>query len=143
MFSVALAMLVFQTLGAATVTFNGGVTYQTIEGFGANINHRSWNNDELKPVIDGLVDQAGMTLFRVIYDKTDWEGTNENTSPYVMNWNYYNQVYSSPEFQRISTRRGSATGLCLTFKGMARLGWAAPRLRRAWNQSGRRWWRRC
>ena len=60
-----LAMLVLQTLGAATVTFDGGVTYQVIDGFGADINHRSWTNDELKPVIDGLVDQAGMTLFRV------------------------------------------------------------------------------
>jgi O-glycosyl hydrolase len=123
MFSVALAMLVFQTLGAATVTFNGGVTYQTIEGFGANINHRSWNNDELKPVIDGLVDQAGMTLFRVIYDKTDWEGTNENTSPYVMNWNYYNQVYSSPEFQKMwgltayLNQKGISNGVMFNFQG--------------------------
>jgi O-glycosyl hydrolase len=63
--SVGLAMLVFQTLGAATVTFNGRVTYQTVEGFGANINHRSWTNDDLNPVADGLVDQAGMTLFQV------------------------------------------------------------------------------
>ena len=113
---VFLAVLVFQTVGAGTVTFDGGVTYQTIDGFGANINHRSWNNDDLKPVIDGLVDQAGMTLFRVIYDKTDWEATNENVSPYVMNWDYYSQVYSwlnsrrCGAWWRISTRRGSATG---------------------------------
>ena len=49
---ILLTLLVFPTLGAATVTFNGGVTYQTIEGFGANINHRSWTNDDLKPVIE-------------------------------------------------------------------------------------------
>jgi hypothetical protein len=60
-----LAMLVLQSLGAATVTFDGGMTYPVIDGFGADINHRSWTNDELKPVIDGLMDQAGMTLFRV------------------------------------------------------------------------------
>ncbi len=118
-----LAVLVFQTLGAATVTFNGGVTYQTIEGFGANINHRSWTNDDLKPVIDALVDQAGMTLFRVIYDKTDWEGTNENTSPYVMNWDYYNQVYSSAEFQKMwglvayLNQKGISNGVMFNFQG--------------------------
>ena len=120
---VALAMLVFQTLGAATVTFNGGVTYQTIEGFGANINHRSWTNDDLKPVIDALVDQAGMTLFRVIYDKTDWEATNDNASPYVMNWDYYNQVYSSPEFEKLwglaayLNQKGISNGLMFNFQG--------------------------
>ncbi len=43
---VFLTMLVVETLGAATVTFNGGVTYQTIEGFGAIIYHRSWTNDD-------------------------------------------------------------------------------------------------
>ena len=88
-------------MGAVAVGFNSpgcdgnckwGGDDQTIEGFGGDINHRSWNNDDLKPVIDGLVDQAGMTLFRVIYDKTDWEATNENASPYVMNWDYYNQA---------------------------------------------------
>lgn len=63
--TVLLAISIFQMLCAATVTFDGGVTYQTIDGFGANINHRSWNNDELKAMIDALVDQAGMTLFRV------------------------------------------------------------------------------
>ena len=63
---LALATLALQTLGAAAVTFNGAVTYQTIDGFGANINHRSWTNYDLVPVIDALVDQAGMTLFRVI-----------------------------------------------------------------------------
>jgi O-glycosyl hydrolase len=117
------AMLAFQTLGAATVTFNGGVTYQTIEGFGANINHRSWTNDDLKPVIDALVDQAGMTLFRVVYDKTDWEATNENASPYVMNWAYYDQVYSSAEFEKMwglvgyLNQKGISNGVMFNFQG--------------------------
>ena len=120
---VFLAVLVFQTVGAGTVTFDGGVTYQTIDGFGANINHRSWNNDDLKPVIDGLVDQAGMTLFRVIYDKTDWEATNENVSPYVMNWDYYSQVYSSAEFQKMwglvgyLNQKGISNGVMFNFQG--------------------------
>jgi O-glycosyl hydrolase len=120
---ILLTLWAFQTLGAATVTFNGGVTYQTIDGFGANINHRSWTNDDLKPVIDALVDQAGMTLFRVIYDKPDWEATNENVSPYVMNWDYYNQVYSSAEFQKLwglvayLNRKGISNGVMFNFQG--------------------------
>ena len=36
-------LLLGSTLQGATVTFNGGVTYQTIEGFGANINRFFWN----------------------------------------------------------------------------------------------------
>ena len=48
-----------------------GSTYQVIDGFGVNANYRSWNGDELKPVLDALIDQAGMTLFRVVYDNTN------------------------------------------------------------------------
>ena len=87
------------------------------------INHRSWTNDDLKPVIDALVDQAGMTLFRVIYDKTDWEATNENASPYVMNWDYYNQVYSSAEFEKMwglvgyLNQKGISNGVMFNFQG--------------------------
>jgi hypothetical protein len=84
-----------------TATVDGSRTYQVIEGFGANVNHRSWNNNELKPVLDALIDRAGMTLFRVIYDKADWESTNDNGDANVLNWSYYNQVYSSPDFQKM------------------------------------------
>ena len=99
--SVALAMLVFQTSRAATVTFNGGVEYQAIDGFGVNANHRSWNNDELKPVLDALIDQAGMTLFRVVYDDTNWEANNDNSDPNVMNWSYYAPLYSNAAFTKL------------------------------------------
>ena len=76
---------------AATVTIDGAQQFQTIEGFGVNANHRSWNNNELQPVIDALIEQGGMTLFRVIYDKTDWEATNDNSDPSAINWSCYNQ----------------------------------------------------
>ena len=87
------------------------------------INQRSWTNDDLKPVIDALVEQAGMTLFRVIYDKTDWEATNENASPYVMNWDYYDQVYSSAEFEKMwglvgyLNQKGISNGVMFNFQG--------------------------
>jgi O-glycosyl hydrolase len=95
-------MLLFSaSLRAAAVTFNGAVTNQVIDGFGVNANHRSWNNDELKPVLDALIDQAGMTLFRVVYDDTNWETNNDNSDPNVMNWDYYAPLYSNTEFTRM------------------------------------------
>jgi O-glycosyl hydrolase len=81
----------FQTtepLGAATMTIDGSQTYQLIDGFGVNANHRNWTSNELQPVLDALIDQAGMTLFRVLYDRTDWEAVNDNSDPHVMNWSY-------------------------------------------------------
>ena len=46
-----LALVLFPGVAGAQLTINGAQTYQTIDGFGANINHRSWNGDELKPVV--------------------------------------------------------------------------------------------
>ena len=118
------ALLMIQTLGAATVTFNGGVTNQVIDGFGVNANHRSWNNEELKPVIDALVDQAGMTLFRVVYDDANWETNNDNSDPNVMNWAYYAPLYSNAEFTKLwelvayLNNKGITTnGVILNFMG--------------------------
>ena len=120
--SVVLLGLV-EWAGAATVTIEGAQTYQVIEGFGVNANHRSWNNNELQPVLDALIDEGGMTLFRVVLDKTDWEATNDNSDPDVMNWDYYNQVYSSTDFQRMwdmvayLNQRGITNGLMFNFQG--------------------------
>ena len=116
-------MLAFQSSRAVAVTFDGGVTNQVIDGFGANINYRGWNNDELKPVINALVDQAGMTLFRVIYDLTDWEKTNDNADANAFNWTYYNAIYSSAEFGKLwdmmayLNQRGITNGAFFNFMG--------------------------
>ncbi len=118
----AVALLTVQ-LPPGTVAVNGGVTYQTIDGFGVNANHRSWNNGELQPVVDALIDQAGFTIFHVIFDNNNWEGTNDNSDPNNMNWAYYNTVYSSPDFQQMwammkyLNQRGITTGLVPDFEG--------------------------
>jgi len=48
-----LALLLLMALpipvAAATLTIDGSQTYQTIDGFGLNANHRSWTSNELKP----------------------------------------------------------------------------------------------
>jgi O-glycosyl hydrolase len=115
---VLLAVLVFQTVGAATVTLDGGVTNQVIDGFGVNANFRSWNNDELKPVIDALVDQAGMTLFRVVYDEANWETNNDNSDPDVMNWGYYAPLYHNAEFTKLWDLVGYLNGKGITTNGV-------------------------
>jgi O-glycosyl hydrolase len=109
---------------AATVTVDGAQTYQVIDGFGVNANHRNWTNNELKPVLDALVDQAGLTLFRVVYDNTDWEQTSVyNSNPTNINWTYYNSVYSSPDFEALwgmagyLNQRGITNGLMFNFQG--------------------------
>jgi O-glycosyl hydrolase len=118
---------------ASSITFDGAATNQVIDGFGVNANHRSWNNDELKPVLDALIDRAGMTLFRVVYDEANWESTNDNADSTVMNWTYYNSVYSSAEFTKLwdliayLNGRGITNGVSLSIMGRGPqwLGWVA------------------
>jgi O-glycosyl hydrolase len=117
-----LTLLVWR-VDAATVTINGAQTNQVIDGFGVNINHRSWTNSELQPVLDALIDQGGFTLFRVVFDNTDWEATNDNDDPDVMNWSYYNAVYGTPRFEKLwgiigyLNQRGITNGVMLNFQG--------------------------
>jgi O-glycosyl hydrolase len=108
---------------AATLTIDGSQTYQVIDGFGVNANHRSWTNNELVPVLDALIDEGGMTLFHVIFDNSNWEAVNDNSDPNVMNWDYYNGVYSAPDFQKLwgimayLNQRGITNGLVPDFEG--------------------------
>jgi O-glycosyl hydrolase len=111
------------TPAAGTVTINGAVTYQVIDGFGANINHRSWNNTELEPVLNALINQAGFTLFHVIFDNNNWEAVNDNNDADVMNWTYYDSIYSAPDFQKLwgimayLNQQGITNGLVPDFEG--------------------------
>ena len=119
----ALLLGLTSVAAAVNLTVDGSQTYQVIEGFGVNANHRSWNNNELQPVLDALIDQGGMTLFRVVMDKADWEATNDNSDPSIMNWTYYNAVYSTTDFQKMwdmsayLNQRGITNGLIFNFQG--------------------------
>jgi O-glycosyl hydrolase len=121
---VLLLLAAIQPVGAANVTINGAQTYQVIDGFGVNANHRSWTNNELAPVLDALIDQGGMRLFRVVWDLADWESTNDNADPNVMDWAYYSALYSSPEFEKMwdlvayLNSRGINDTLSFNFQGI-------------------------
>jgi O-glycosyl hydrolase len=115
-------LLLTGTAGAATVTIDGAQTYQTIDGFGVNANSGSWTNNELQPVLDALIDQAGMTLFLAIYaGNCNWEATNANTNG--INWPYFDAVYSAPVFQQLwgmmayLNQRGISDGVMPKFGG--------------------------
>ena len=72
----AMVFLLFaQSAAAASLSINGAEKYQTIDGFGTNINSLSWTNDNSKAAIDLLADQMGQTLWRVVFDMEDWEAT--------------------------------------------------------------------
>ncbi len=112
-------------LAAVAVTVNGAQRFQTIDGFGVNANSASWNNGELRPALDMLVDQAGATIWRVIIDNLDWESTNDNSDPNTFNWTYYNSVYTSAKFEELwSTigylnQKGITSNLMLNIMGPA------------------------
>ena len=110
--------------GAGTaLTVNGGQTFQTIDGFGVNINSLSWKNGEMRPAIDMLVDQMGVTLWRVVFDMEDWEDPNDDLDPTTPNWAYYTSLYSNAKFQnlwgtlRYLNQKGITTGILLSFMG--------------------------
>jgi len=76
-------------------------------------------------VLDALIDQAGMTLFRVVYDNAYWETNNDNGNANVMNWAYYAPIYANtPDFQAMwgimayLNQRGITNGLMPNFQGL-------------------------
>jgi O-glycosyl hydrolase len=106
----------------ATVTIDGSQTYQVIEGFGVNANYWSWSSAELQPVLDALIDDAGMTMFRIVFNQ-GWEATNDNSDSSLMNWAYYNALYDGPEFQKLwglmayLNQKGVTNGVMPNFQG--------------------------
>jgi hypothetical protein len=55
------------------VSFDANRKYQTIDGFGANVNPDQWRDGNLKPALDLLVDEMGGTLYRFdCYGLADW-----------------------------------------------------------------------
>src|SRR4051794_1232424 len=80
--------------GTVGLTVDGGQKFQTISALGADINPNSWDNGNLKPALDLLIDEEGMKTFRVGMDMADWESRNDNADPRTFNWDYYNPIYS-------------------------------------------------
>jgi O-glycosyl hydrolase len=120
---LAMLALISGRTTAANLTVDAAQTYQTIRGYGINVNAGWWNNGEVKPAIDLLVDQLGATIFRSVIEEMDWEAVNDNSDPNVFNWTYYNSIYSNARFQgvwntlRYLNQKGIASGLVIGFMG--------------------------
>jgi hypothetical protein len=51
-------------------------------------------------MIDMLINDLGATIFRLDpYGLSNWEAANDDNDPKHMNWEYYNDRYSIPEFE--------------------------------------------
>ena len=110
-------------LSAQTLTIDGAVTFQTIEGLGTNINSLSWTNANSRAAIDQLADQMGQSAWRVVFDMMDWEDPNDNADPLVADPAYYAALYGNAKFQnlwgtlRYLNQKGFDGAVMLSFMG--------------------------
>lgn len=84
-----------------SVAIDGAQRFQTIDGFGANINGTYWNDGAMAPALDALAAELGATIFRVIVETSYWESANDNADPLSFDWAAYNTVYAGPEFRSL------------------------------------------
>ena len=99
--AIALASsAIAQPTAPARVTLDASERYQVIQGFGVNYTGPYFRDDQ-KPMFDMLIKDLGASMFRVVpyLVYSNWEETNDNDDPNVMNWEYYNDRYSSPIFE--------------------------------------------
>ena len=84
----------------ARITLHPDERHQFIQGFGVNCTGPYFRDDQ-KPMFDMLIKDLGATMFRVVpyLVYSNWEETNDNDDPNVMNWEYYNDRYSTPVFE--------------------------------------------
>jgi O-glycosyl hydrolase len=89
-----------QSSPPARITVNPAERFQFIQGFGVNFTGPYFRDDQ-KPMFDMLIKDLGASMFRVVpyLVYSNWEETNDNDDPNVMNWEYYNDRYSSPIFE--------------------------------------------
>src|SRR5262245_46100342 len=105
------------------LTIDATQTFQTMDGFGVNLNSLSWKDGELRPALDRLIDELGAKTWRVVFDMEDWEDPNDNADPKTPNWPYYGALYSNAKFQnlwgtlRYLNQKWISTGLVLSFMG--------------------------
>jgi O-glycosyl hydrolase len=125
---------------------DGATKYQTMDGFGVNINTAWWNNGEymdtkvVQPAIDLLVDSLGATIFRAVIEEIDWEEVNDDNDPDNFNWTYYNNVFSGARFRGVwntllyLNSKGITDGLIISFMGAppASAPLAAPDPEKSW-----------
>jgi O-glycosyl hydrolase len=80
---------------------NAQIYFQTIDGFGVNINSRYWKDQELLPAMKLLLDDLGANLYRVdIWGKSNWIDPLSQYDRSILNEKTYQAVYEGEIFQR-------------------------------------------
>ncbi len=84
----------------ANITIDGAEAYQTIDGFGVNINARYWADGKLATVVDQLIDDLGATLFRVdIWGTCDWPDPAGSIGPDALDADRLAAIYRGSVFR--------------------------------------------
>jgi O-glycosyl hydrolase len=85
---------------AGRITVDPRVRFQRVEGFGLNFTGPYFRDDQ-RAMFDMFIDDLGASMFRVVpyLVYSNWEEVNDNDDPNVMNWEYYNDRYSTPIFE--------------------------------------------
>jgi hypothetical protein len=75
--------------------------FQTVDGFGVNLNPRYWAGPTLLPVMDLLLDDLGATLFRVdLWGRSNWIDPDGELGRAALAEDHLSCVYESDAFQR-------------------------------------------
>jgi O-glycosyl hydrolase len=143
-----LAVIIPFSISAQTseIKIDGASKYQTLDGFGVNINTAWWYNGEyhdakvVQPAIDMLVDSLGATIFRAVIEEMDWEAVNDDNDPNNFNWTYYNSIFTNAKFQGVwntlhyLNKKGITDGLIISFMGAppAAPPMSVPDLKKSW-----------
>lgn len=81
------------------VIIDGNQKFQTIDGFGVNVNPDLWSEGRLKPAFDMLVDDLGATLFRFdCFGRANWLDPLKRQANGTWAQAYLEQVYRSKTF---------------------------------------------
>ncbi len=111
------------------LTIDWAKKYQTMDGFGVNINPAWWyqglygDAKVVQPAIDLLVDSLGASIFRAVIEEIDWETVNDDNDPNHFNWTYYDTIFSSARFRGVwntlhyLNNKGITNGLIISFMG--------------------------
>lgn len=79
---------------------NGNQTFQTIDGFGVNINSKYWKKGQLIPAMDLLLDDLGATIYRIdIYGKSNWIDPDGSVGSSSLNPENLARLYQGEIFQ--------------------------------------------
>ena len=85
----------------ADIVVDGGRAYQTIDGFGVNINAKCWNQGRLVPTMDLLRQDLGATLYRVdIWGKSNWIDPDGEIGPRALAEEHLAAIYQGEIFRR-------------------------------------------